>query len=271
MKPERMPHCARSITSGAVDGQSPSHSVSSRRPWRTARHRSRKRFGVAGSCSQEPTQREANVIAPLADLEAMRGRFAEARKLIAQARTLYDELGQTLAAEANCGLVWGRIELLAGDVAAAEQAFRSSCRTLERTTDQAYLATGAAELADVLCLQQRFGEAEEWCLLASKLAASDDVLIQGLWRATWAKLLMRKGEFGEAEALAREAVALLDGTDGLNRRAKAMLDLADISCSAGRPGEAGETVEAAAELFERKGNIVEAKRARALLAELAVA
>ena len=64
---------------------------------------------------------EANVLAPLAGLEALRGRFAEARRLIAQARELYGQLGQVSTAEANCGTVAARIELAAGDYAAAGQ------------------------------------------------------------------------------------------------------------------------------------------------------
>jgi DNA-binding SARP family transcriptional activator/tetratricopeptide (TPR) repeat protein len=214
---------------------------------------------------------QANVLAPLGALEAMRGRFDEARRHVAQARTVYDELGQTSTAEANCGAVAGRIELLAGDLAAAELAFRSTCQTLERVDDQAYLATGAAELADVLCIRGRFDEAEQWCLLASRLAASDDVFTQVLWRATWARLLARKGEFDEAEALAREALRRMEETDDPNWRAKVLVDFSDVLRVARRPGDAAEAVEAAVELFERKGNVVAAKRTRALLAELSVA
>jgi tetratricopeptide (TPR) repeat protein len=214
---------------------------------------------------------QANVLAPLGALKAMRGRFPEARRLIARSRTLYDQLGQTSTAEANCGTVAGRIELLAGDLPAAERAFRSTCQALEQVGDHAYLATAAAELADVLCADRRFDEAEEWCQLASRLAASDDVLTHILWRATRARLLARKGELDDAEALAREAMRRAEESDGLNRRAKVLLDLSEILRLADKSGEAAEAVEAAVDFFERKRNIVDAKRARALLAELAVA
>ena len=213
----------------------------------------------------------ANVLAPLGALEAMRGRFGEARRLVTQARNLYEQLGQTSTADANCGAVAGRIELLAGDGAGAERALRSTCQALERVGDQAYLATGAAELADVLCMQERDEESEQWCLLASELSASDDVLTQLLWRAVRARLLARKGELLEAEAFAREAVRLAEDTDNLNRLAKALIDLSEILRLAGRPGEAAEAVQEAVGLFERKGNAVAAKRARVLLAELAPA
>jgi DNA-binding SARP family transcriptional activator/tetratricopeptide (TPR) repeat protein len=214
---------------------------------------------------------QADVLAPLGALEAMRGRFPEARELVARSRTLYEELGQTSTAEANCGAVAGRVELLAGDLAAAEQAFRSTCQVLEHVGDRAYLATAAAELADVLYARGRFDESEEWSLLASTLAASDDVLTHILWRATHARLLARKGELDDAETLLREAIRRAEETDGLNRRAKVLLDLSEILRLAERSGEAAEAVEAAIDLFERKGNTVAARRAKALLAELPVA
>jgi tetratricopeptide (TPR) repeat protein len=116
-----------------------------------------------------------------------------------------------------------------------------------------------------------FEEADHWCLLASKLSASDDVLTQILWRATRAKLLARTGELDEAAALAREAVRRAEKTDGLNRKAKAFLDLAEVLRFGGKPAEAAGAVEAAFELYSRKGNLAAARRARALLAERAIA
>jgi ATP/maltotriose-dependent transcriptional regulator MalT len=201
----------------------------------------------------------------------MRGRFGEARKLVTHARTLYEELGQTSTAEANCGAIGARLELLAGDFSAAERAFRSTCQALERVGDQAYLATGAAELADVLYALDRFDEAEQWCLLASRLGASDDFFTQILWRAAQAKLLAQRGERDEAEALAREAVRRAEETDDLNCRAKVRVDLAEVLRVDGNSREGAEAVQVAVELFDRKENLVGAKRARALLTEMAVA
>lgn len=214
---------------------------------------------------------QASVLAPLGGLEAMRGRFDDARRLVAQARDLYGKLGQTSTAEANCGLIACQIEVLAGDPAAAELALRASYTELERVGDRAYLATVAAELADVLCDQQRDEEAEHWCLLASQLGASDDAFTQILWRATRAKLVARQGAPGEGEALARESLRLAEETDELNHKAKVLLDLAEVLRSADRAGEASEAVEAAIELFNRKGNIAAARQAKVLLDGLAIA
>jgi tetratricopeptide (TPR) repeat protein len=214
---------------------------------------------------------EANILAPMAGLEALRGRFAEARRLIAQARELYGQLGQLATGEANCGPVAARIELEAGDYAAAEQILRSSCRTFEQAGDRAYLATSAGKLANVLCLRGEFGEADEWCRLGAELGASDDVITQVLWRATRAKLLAREGKLDEAEELARESVRLTEETDALTRIAGALVDLAAILQAGGKTAEAHGAVERAIDLFERKGCLTGRRRAQRILGELAVA
>ena len=64
---------------------------------------------------------------------------------------------------------------------------------------------------------------------------------------------------------------MTEETDGLNRQAKALLDLSEILRAADRLGDAAQAVEAAVELFDRKGNVAAAKPARAILAELATA
>ncbi len=66
-------------------------------------------------------------------------------------------------------------------------------------------------------------------------------------------------------------MALIEETDALNDRAKTLLDLAEVLCLADRAREAGEAVEKAIDLFERKGNVVGAKRARRLQLEVALA
>jgi DNA-binding SARP family transcriptional activator len=213
---------------------------------------------------------EARVRACLGGLNAMREEFDEARMLVAEARTLYEELGQRSNAEATCGPFAASVELLAGDVVAAERSLRLSCEAFERMGDRANLATRAAELADTLYQQRRFEETERWYRLAEEEGAPDDLPTQIRWRAVAAKLLGVRKE-PRAERLAREAVQLAEATDDLNTRAKTLLDFAEVLQLAGRPREAAEAVEQAIELFERKGNVVAAKRARALLAELAPA
>jgi tetratricopeptide (TPR) repeat protein len=210
---------------------------------------------------------EASVLPPLGELEAMRGRFAEARRLVAKARGTYEQLGQHALAEINCASIEGRVELLAGDAGAAERAFRASCAALERMGGLSYLATRAAELGDALCELGQYDEAESLSRRAEELGAPDDVLTQFLWRSLRARTLAHGGRPAEAEALSLDAQQLAEQTDALNSRAKVLLDRQEVLRLAGKDREAVEAVLRAIDLFEQKGNVVGARRARALLAE----
>ncbi len=66
----------------------------------------------------------------------------------------------------------------------------------------------------------------------------------------------------EAIDLAREAVLLAEPTSDLNRRADCLIDLAEILHQANRPLEASVAATEALELYEAKGNLVGAARAR---------
>jgi hypothetical protein len=74
----------------------------------------------------------------------------------------------------------------------------------------------------------------------------------------------------EAEALAREAVALTERTDAINQRGYVLLSLAEVLRIAGSSEDASTCAASAAELFTRKRNVVSAARANGLRAELTV-
>ena len=98
-------------------------------------------------------------------------------------------------------------------------------------------------------------------------ASSEDTVSQVVWRAAQAKLLARRGLTAEAEELARRALTLAEGIDLPNMRGDVLLDLAEVLCLSARRQEAIPYVEEAVRLFERKGNVVAARRARAWLRE----
>ena len=87
-----------------------------------------------------------------------------------------------------------------------------------------------------------------------------------LWRQVRAKVLARRGEHVEAERLAREAVAIGDGTDGLNWQGDANADLAEVLQLSGKADEATAALEQALDRYERKENLVMARRMRDRLA-----
>ena len=67
--------------------------------------------------------------------------------------------------------------------------------------------------------------------------------------------------------LARE-LAIVARTDWLNTRGDALVDLAEVLDLAEKPDEAAPRIAEALHLYEQKGNIVAAAKARELLAEL---
>jgi tetratricopeptide (TPR) repeat protein len=94
------------------------------------------------------------------------------------------------------------------------------------------------------------------------------VFAQLLWQPVKAKVLGRRGKHAKAERLAREAVALSEGTDVLNMQGEAYASLAEVLAAGGRRGRAAEALEEALERYQRKENLVMAERVRARLAEL---
>jgi tetratricopeptide (TPR) repeat protein len=216
---------------------------------------------------EEEQPRHAIALRQQGVLEAMRGRFDEARALLAAGDAAAEELGQTIWLAVG-GMIEWEVETLAGETVAAERAARGSCGLLEELGDTGYRATATARLADSLLALGRVEEAETETELAEELAAADDRLSQALWRQVRAKLEGQGGQHAEAEALAREAVALFRATDMVDYQGHALADLAEVLRLAGSPTSA---LEEAVELFERKGNAVSAERARAALVEIPLA
>jgi tetratricopeptide (TPR) repeat protein len=199
-------------------------------------------------------------------LAAMEGRFDEARDLIARGRAIREELVRTRQPSAG-SLYLGRVELLAGDPAAAETALRAGYEALERLGEKSSRSTLEALLAEALDAQGRYGEAEELTFASEAAAGADDVASQVGWRCVRAKVLARRGERDEAERIAREAVAIADETDFLQTRADARVALAEVLDLAARPDESTRALAEASELYEAKGIVVLAARTRALLEE----
>ncbi len=208
---------------------------------------------------------EANVLVPLAGLEALRGRFAEARAHVARAETIHAELGQIPFAHATGGAVRGEIELLAGDAAAAERAFRESYDALATVGDRAYLATRAVQLAEAVHLLGRTEEALCLSRIAEEAAAEDDVPTQFLWRSIQARLFAGSEEPARAKTLADEAVRRAESTDALWQQAKVVLGLAEVLWKIGRPVDAAAAAARSLALYEQKASTVGAACARALL------
>ena len=208
----------------------------------------------------------AETLHPLAALYAMRGEFDEARALVAEANAILDELGRIYSAAIlhHEALV----ELLAGNLEAAEERLRRAFERLEEMGEKALLAVTAALLAQAIYGQDRLEEAAVYSRASREASAGQDLAAEIVGKAAEAKILARAGRVEEAEALAREAVELAGGTDFLRERGHAFVDLAEVLQLNGKPHEAAEVLAAGLEQFEEKGDLVSAGRARSRLEQV---
>lgn len=185
---------------------------------------------------------QAGMLGMLAGLNAMQGRFAEARLLFAKGLAILEELGLTLRM-ATRRTISGAIELLADDPVAAERELRWGYERLEEMGAKTEGGSIGRQLAEALYRQGRYDEAERY--------AGNDVR---------AKLLARRGDFEGAERLARETVAGADGDDNPNRRGTLRVALAEVLSLGGRRAEAVAVLDAARALFEAKRNVAAVAR-----------
>jgi class 3 adenylate cyclase/tetratricopeptide (TPR) repeat protein len=206
---------------------------------------------------------EAAVLFSEAILMAMLGRFEGTRERIARARAILDDLGSVLPAISS--LQWlGFVEMLAGDLEAAQAAFAEAYRSLERLGERGFLSTIAAQLARVLSEQGRFDEAERHAHISLDTGATDDISSQVDARAGLALAVAgRDRAFVEAERLARQAVELAEATDDLFMQGDAWSVLGNVLGLASRPEQAAEAFDRAIERYGRKGVVVSARRALA--------
>jgi class 3 adenylate cyclase len=202
----------------------------------------------------------------LARAHAMRGDFTTARGLIGQDIAAFEEVGSAFAAVQSAGEGFAIIEVLAGDLTAAERYLTESFQALTEAGETGHRSSVAAWLASALSAQGRHEEAERLTHVSEETASPDDYLSQILWRSTRGRALAGQGRAGEGERFAREAVAIAGGTDDVNLRADTLAVLAEV-----RPDEAAVLIEEALRLYEEKGNIVSARSARALQGQLSPA
>jgi class 3 adenylate cyclase/tetratricopeptide (TPR) repeat protein len=204
---------------------------------------------------------EAVVRGGLGLLEAMRGRLDTARAQVDEAERLVLDLGSTLALAAVRGDA-GAVHLLSGDAAAASRALRAACDTLESIGEQGLLSTFAALLADALVVLGDEEDAGRYMRLSEESALSEDVLSQVLWRIAGAQVMYREGALDASRGLADEAVTLAEETDDLNLTGDAFANLGSVLTAIGQSSEAAVAYRRAVVLYERKGNVVSAARAR---------
>jgi tetratricopeptide (TPR) repeat protein len=196
---------------------------------------------------------------------ALQGDRVGGNELFARGMSACAELGNRIwAFEELSGWIWA----LTDDPRVAESRLREAYDVLAEAGKRGMLSTAAAILAECLYRQGRHDEAGEMLAEAAELGAADDVFTQVCVRTGRAKLAARRGNLEEAEAVAREGIALAAGTEFVDLRGDALLALAEVLRLGSRNGEAAEPIREALALWDAKGNVVYARRARALLEEL---
>ena len=185
----------------------------------------------------------------LAHLLAMRGDFLGARQELDAARALVDEFGTRGATSRDEAMVRAEIAWLGRDDGATESILREAARDLEAEGDTAWLATIAARLAELLAEAGRPDEARALAERSRDLVVPGDLRTEAAWRRAHT---LAGG--ADAEALAREAVALLEATDELVEQAKAQLALAHVLRATGQTEDAADASVCATKLLREKGN-----------------
>ncbi|HUE59208.1 MAG TPA: AAA family ATPase, partial [Acidimicrobiales bacterium] len=194
---------------------------------------------------------EAAALRCQAVLEAVRGRFEAARRMLGSARRSLESLGHTHGL-LETDLFLGMVELVAGQPAEAEQLLRRAYDGFSARGVSADAAQAAALLARTMLAQNRIDNAIALSAESERFAGVD-LKAAMAWRAVRAEALALKGQIPEALELARSAVALVEPTDALLDRAEAHLSLSVVMRAAGDKSGAERESFCAIEAYEKKG------------------
>jgi tetratricopeptide (TPR) repeat protein len=194
-------------------------------------------------------------------LLAMLDRGEEGRQVAAEAYARMRELDEARWGE------WYLAEIsnLVGDYEDATDRLGVLCEWVEAMEQFALLGTYLARRGRWLCLLGRFDEAEQLGNRARALDEEFNAAVDGgeqVCRQVLARVHAHRGGLVEAERLAREAVALIDGCQLLNDQCAALWDLADVLAATVRVDEAAAAYQQALEACERKKNLALARQIR---------
>jgi hypothetical protein len=200
-------------------------------------------------------------------LEAMRGRFDDARELISRARSILQEVALPVWLAGPLTQMAGWVDMLAGDPASAERDLRWGAETLQEIGEFSWLSTVAGILAEAVYAQGRYDEVEVFLQMCDETAGSEDSYSQSLLRSVRAKLLARQGDVEAAVELGRQAVAVVESSDFLFMQGFALLSLGETLQLAGRAQEARAVLQDAVGVCEGKGFTVGVLRAREMMGD----
>jgi DNA-binding SARP family transcriptional activator len=208
----------------------------------------------------------ASALGGLGDLRAMEGAFDEARVLVAENHAIIEELGLLQSAAADL-IVVADVEILAGDLEAAERILREALARLGEIGDRVSTSNAAWRLALILLREGRDTEAEA---LVEQSGEVDAGRFVHAWRCVLgATVAARRGEAERGLELVGAADRSLESLDESGMHADLLLQSAEASAALGRTADAAERLRRAAGIAHRLGYVVAEGRAEERLAELA--
>jgi tetratricopeptide (TPR) repeat protein/DNA-binding LytR/AlgR family response regulator len=210
----------------------------------------------------------AHMVQQRALAHAMNGDAVAAHGDLAEAFSIESEIGDPERAWSFCS---GLVEMVLGDTQAAERELVATIKVLERMGE-----TGQRSTIHGFRVRNSFemGRPDEAVMAdvddCRRLAASDDAVSQLQWRAGLALIAARAGKIDEAQRWMEEGAAFIEapGCDFLYEQGLTAQDRGYIYLQAGEIGESRGWYEKALALFEQKGDVMDAARARDRLAAL---
>jgi class 3 adenylate cyclase/tetratricopeptide (TPR) repeat protein len=201
----------------------------------------------------------ADINASLGDVHMFLGDLDEARARFMEADRQKREMGRTLPL-AHSSQQLGLLERLAGNAVESERILGQAVTVLTDAASSA-VAIVAAFHSESLYDLGRYDDAERAAATAIDRWGFD-IASNVIGMRVRAMVNARRGRFDEALRMARDAVELIDGSDFIIDRADSRIGLAEVLELAGRREDAVVAATEALELYEAKGNLLQAGHAR---------
>ena len=195
-------------------------------------------------------------------LHAMQGDFEEGRRLVLEAHDILGELGLCHDVAAH-SIARAEVEILADELAAAEELLRDGYEQLQLLGEKHSTANVAWRLALVLTRTGRDDEAEGFTRVA------EETTPHGFWVDVWWRVLRsgiaaRAGRLEEADGLLGAALAMIDGFGETGMRVDSWIEATGVLRVLGRNAAADDLLARAAALARRLEYTVAERRAAEL-------
>ena len=201
-------------------------------------------------------------------LQAMSGKFDEARASFQRSADIERSLGREFYANHYATQVESEIERLAGAFDRQALVLRSGLDRWEAVFGETN-AMLAAMLALALTESEGDQDSGQYVEAARSTAwGAHHPQVSSYWKLALARISVREGDFDSGERWAREALDFLLTTEFTEQVANAQMILAAVLHARGSHEEAQKAAHGALQRFRRKGIVPSIARATALLNEL---